>query len=249
MPKLKTCKSNFSEYIFANIILFDVKYYICAISELRRIGGTESYFYYYYDETGICGFNCDGVDYLFQKNFLGDVLAIYNKSGDLQCKYVYDAWGNHRIYDANGNEVPDDGESIGSKNPIRYRGYYWDREFCMYYLKSRYYCPELGRYISPDNIAYLEVDKLLGFNLYAYCYDNPIAYIDPDGHAPWWKWLFGIITVIFVSALTSVFAAGIAAAVGANVASVAMGAFVGGTMRGYNNLKNNYRLITTIWIM
>lgn len=132
-------------------------------------------------ESGVCGMECIGRDYYFQKNMLGDICAIYNALGELVCRYVYDAWGNHKIYDKAGNEIPDDGSTVASINPFRYRGYYWDREFKLYYLKSRYYDPEVGRFISPDGIKYLKPNNICGMNLYAYCNNNPIMNVDPDG--------------------------------------------------------------------
>lgn len=53
----------------------------------------------------------------------------------------------------------------------------------MYYLQSRYYDPALGRFISPDSISYLEPESVIGLNLYAYCGDNPVMYVDPTGHS------------------------------------------------------------------
>lgn len=73
--------------------------------------------------------------------------------------------------------------NIGNVNPIRYHGYYWDKEFGLYYLQSRYYDPLLGRFISADSVEYLEPNDIIGLNLYAYCYDNPIMYYDPNGHS------------------------------------------------------------------
>ncbi|MBR1891817.1 MAG: hypothetical protein IJ811_04925 [Clostridia bacterium] len=57
----------------------------------------------------------------------------------MQCRYAYDAWGNHKIYDGSGVEVLPADSNIGNVNPFRYRGYYWDSEFGWYYLKTRYY--------------------------------------------------------------------------------------------------------------
>ncbi|MDE7164284.1 MAG: hypothetical protein K2O04_02525 [Clostridiales bacterium] len=139
--------------------------------------------YFYYDESGVCGIECNGSDYYFQKNMLGDVCAIYNALGELVCRYVYDAWGNHKIYDKDGNEIEDNYNSVGSQNPIRYRGYYWDREFKLYYLKSRYYDPEVGRFISPDSIEYLDPASISGMNLYAYCGNNPVMNVDNGGNS------------------------------------------------------------------
>ena len=91
-----------------------------------------------------------------------------------------DAWGNHKVLDAAGTENTSD-DFIGNINPIRYRGYYYDAEVGLYYLKSRYYDPEVGRFISPDDTEYLDPEKLDGLNLYAYCLNNPVMYVDPDG--------------------------------------------------------------------
>ena len=55
----------------------------------------------------------------------------------------------------------------------------------MYYCKSRYYAPELCRFISLDDIEYLVPESVNGLNLYCYCLNNPIYYCDPSGHFPW----------------------------------------------------------------
>ena len=56
----------------------------------------------------------------------------------------------------------------------------------LYYCNSRFYSPELCRFISIDDIEYLDIENINGLNLYCYCYNNPIMYIDPDGHSPKW---------------------------------------------------------------
>ena len=85
-----------------------------------------------------------------------------------------------------------DTDGIATLNPFRYRSYYFDEETGLYYLQSRYYDPELGRFISADSIAYLDPETLGGLNLYAYCGNNPVMGIDPDGNVWWnpatWDW-------------------------------------------------------------
>ena len=141
----------------------------------------EEEIYYYYDESGVSGINYNGKEYYFRKNMLGDVIAIYASNGALQCRYAYSAWGGHEIYDASGNKITG-GDNIGIKNPIRYRGYYYDRELYLYYLQSRYYEPILGRFLSPDSPQYLDPTTIQGLNLYTYCLNNPISYVDPSGN-------------------------------------------------------------------
>ena len=161
------------------------KKYYWQDTDLRMESENGKFIYYFYDETGVCGMHYDGSDYYFRKNLLGDIVALYDNTCALICKYVYDAYGNHKITDGNGNEIQDDGSTIGSINPFRYRGYYWDRELKLYYLKSRYYDPEAGRFISPDSSNYLDPESISGMNLYAYCGNNPIMYIDPSGKFAW----------------------------------------------------------------
>ena len=109
--------------------------------------------------------------YFYEKNFFGDVTAIYNESGSCVARYAYNAWGEHEIWqNTNG---------IATLNPIRYRGYYYDTHTGLYYLQSRYYNPAWGRFISPDSALY--TDGFLGYNLYLYCYNNPVNYYDPTG--------------------------------------------------------------------
>ena len=139
-------------------------------------GTEERYIYYFYDESGVSGFVHDEKEYYYHKNIFGDVIAIYDVNGNLQCTYEYDAWGNHTVTNATD-------DNIGNINPIRYRSYYWDADFNLYYLQSRYYSPELGRFISPDSVEYLAPDTIGGLNLYAYCMNNPTMYCDPTGHS------------------------------------------------------------------
>lgn len=95
-------------------------------------------------------------------------------------KYVYDAWGNHAVLDANGNDI-EDANHIGNLNPFRYRGYYYDVETGLYFLQTRYYDPETGRFISQDSIEYAESTTVNGLNLYSYCGNNPVMNVDPIG--------------------------------------------------------------------
>ena len=94
--------------------------------------------------------------------------------------YVYDAWGNHVVLDASGHEISDT-EHIGRLNPFRYRGYLYDEETGLYFLQTRYYDPEIGRFITIDSIEYLDPDSINGINLYAYCLNNPVMCVDPTG--------------------------------------------------------------------
>ena len=95
-------------------------------------------------------------------------------------KYVYDAWGNHVVYNAAGAQNSDV-TFIGNLNPFRYRGYYYDVETGLYYLQTRYYDPVVCRFISRDSIEYADPETINGLNLYAYCGNNPVMNVDPNG--------------------------------------------------------------------
>ena len=107
-------------------------------------------------------------------------IAVLDNTGAVVVKYVYDAWGNHAVLDADGNDI-EDANHIGNLNPFRYRGYYYDVETGLYFLQTRYYDPETGRFISQDSIEYAEHESINGLNLYAYCGNNPVMNIDPTG--------------------------------------------------------------------
>ena len=128
---------------------------------------------YFYDESGIAGFEYSGQKYVFRKNLQGDVVGICSSSGTLIGEYVYDAWGNLL-------EEPTNGVLLA--NPFRYRGYYYDTSIGLYYLNSRYYDPETGRFLNEDLVSYLEPETIGGINLYAYCLNDPVNNIDPSGH-------------------------------------------------------------------
>ena len=73
--------------------------------------------------------------------------------------------------------------SIGEKNPYRYRSYYYDTETTWYYLNSRYYNPNIGRFITMDEIEYLgATSSILSYNLFIYCEGNPVNLKDPNGN-------------------------------------------------------------------
>ena len=168
------------------------------IAELWKENETEKFIYYFYDESGVCGFYYEGQEYHYYKNIFGDVLAVYAANGDFLCRYVYDAWGNHMVYDATGNNVTSRGNCIENINPFRYRGYYWDEEFGLYYLQSRYYDPVTGIFISPDSLKYLDPESVSGMNLYAYCGNDPVNNNDHSGC--FYEIAFAVFLIVSVAA-------------------------------------------------
>ena len=149
----------------------------------KYISGTTTTreFTYLYDESSIVGvlYSYNGstpVPYYYHRNLQGDVIAIYDASGYTKAEYTYDAWGNCTVTNSTLYD-------LAYNNPIRYRGYYYDRETGLYYLNARYYNPEWRRFISPDSTEYIDSENPNGLNLYAYCCNDPVNYADPSGYS------------------------------------------------------------------
>ena len=193
---------------------------------------------YYHSADGIIGFNRDGTDYFYRKNLQGDIIAIVNASGGVVAKYVYDAWGNHKAFNATGSVIYDSTNPtayssytnhVGYLNPFRYRGYYFDNETGLYYLNSRYYDPQVGRFINADTINYLNPKNFNGLNLYSYCLNNPVMLSDPMGTSVDWEKVFGwIIVGIGVVALSVITAGSFVWALTPVLSSTLTGLGIGG---------------------
>ena len=135
----------------------------------------------------------------------GNIIALIDSSGSVVVEYKYDAWGNHAVLDANGADITDVNH-IGVLNPFRYRGYFYDVETGLYYLKSRYYDPEIGRFITIDGIEYLDPKTINGLNLYAYCGNNPVMRTDSQGTNWWtdfWNGVAGQIIIMEISKVSA----------------------------------------------
>ena len=118
-----------------------------------------------YDNTeSVCGITYNGASYYFLKNLQGDVIAITDSTGSVVARYSYDAWGVCTI------ESDTTDCNIAEINPYRYRGYYLDREIGMYYLQSRYYDPQIGRFVNGDMAEFAVMQQgVVEHNLFAYC--------------------------------------------------------------------------------
>ena len=171
------------------------KFYVDGTKIIASITGSNRLLFHYAVDK-LVGFKYNNNEYIYRRNIQGDITHIYLDDGTLVAEYKYDAFGNHTITNYTD-------ENIGEVNPFRYRGYYYDTESDLFYLNSRYYDSKLGRFISPDALSILEETKGLinGLNLYMYCADNPVMYVDPTGRAWWefWKWDWGAILDVAIT--------------------------------------------------
>ena len=152
-------------------------FYLDGSAILMQTSSDGSRIDFFYDDKGnVFAMKYQNEMYFYRKNLFGDILGILDSHGTELVKYEYNSWGkllNLTDYSSNG---------LGRRNPFRFKGYYYDEELGMYYLNSRYYDPEVGRFISPDTTDILEVqDDLYDKNLYAYCDNNSVMRIDSSG--------------------------------------------------------------------
>ena len=116
----------------------------------------------------------NGVPYAYVKSLQGDIVAILDENGNAVVSYGYDAWGAPLW--CTGELA----ETLGKVQPFRYRGYVFDEETGLYYLRSRYYRAEWCRFFNADAIIG-NTGKRTENNLYAYCANAPLSYFDADG--------------------------------------------------------------------
>ena len=164
-------------------------------------------------------------NYIYRRNLQGDIIGIYDSLGNEVGGYAYDAYGKCYVkYKDNSSEEE---KTILNTNPFRYRGYYYDNETGLYYLNARYYDPSIGRFISPDVLTILDETRgqINGLNLYMYCNNNPVMFVDPSGCLPRWlrdildiaayvvAGIIGLVAGIGIAVLTGNFMLGLVTAI------------------------------------
>ena len=175
--------------------------------------------------------------YYYITNLQGDVMYLVDSTGVEVAAYDYDPYG--KIISATG--------TMAAVNPLCYRGYYYDSETGFYYLQSRYYDPEICRFINGDKYS-ATATGFLGYNMFAYCNNNPIIAADYDGE--WLNIVIGAVVgaaintftallgghswdEVLVSAACGALAGGLTAA-GLGALGGAVGSFIDS---GYSNYK------------
>ncbi len=164
------------------------KYDFTTLSGLvtRQTGGGKTIDFVYDENNQPLAMKYNNTLYYYVLNAQGDVVRIVNSSRNTVASYTYDPWG--KIISSSG--------TLADINPLRYRGYYYDSETGFYYLQSRYYDPEIGRFINADSYASTDMVGLLSTNMFSYCENNPVMRVDPTGE------LFWDILDVFMAALS-----------------------------------------------
>ncbi|MFR7854381.1 MAG: RHS repeat-associated core domain-containing protein [Acutalibacteraceae bacterium] len=180
----------------------------------------------------------DGVQqyFFYLYNAQGDVIAIIDDYAERVVNYEYSAWGE--LLSVTGSKA----DTVGTLNPFRYRGYCYDTETGLYYVSSRYYDPEIGRFISADDTEYLGADgSVLSCNLFAYCMNNPVNRFDVDGN-----WSLPNWAKVAIGAVATVAAVAVTVATGGAAAPVLIGV-AASTIGGAATSAIKHRVTTGSW--
>ena len=184
---------------------------------LGQTKGSDTIVFLYDEKANRYGFDYNGTKYYYIFNVQGDVIGILNQAGQKIVSYTYDPWG--KVLSVDGSEA----STIGQLNPIRYRGYYYDTETGFYYLQSRYYDPEVRRWINSDGYISSIGGDIRGYNMFAYCMNNPVTLSDNTGN-----WPFFAVTAVIGAVVGAVAGGVVAANNGGNIwAGIGIGAAAG----------------------
>ena len=144
--------------------------------------------YFSYDSAGnLIGMSAGRERYFYTRNAQNDITGLIDENGTSVVQYQYDSWG--KLLGITGSLA----STIGKRNPFRYRGYYYDDETGMYYIKNRYYAPDIKRFICSDEMVVTKAsgDTLHNVNLFLYCDNNPLNRKETDGHL--WTTILGAV--------------------------------------------------------
>ena len=215
---------------------------------ISQVTGNDTLLFSYDAAGNVAAVNYNGTYYYYVRNGQNDIIRLIDGDNNTIVEYAYDSWGTP--LSTTGTLA----STLGAQNPFRYRGYVYDAETGLYYVTSRYYDPEIGRWINADNQIAGVGGEVLGYNMFAYCMNNPVNMSDPSGN--WPKWATKLVAAVAVVAVVAVIAAVTVATAGAGtaIAAVAVGAakgaaigFAVGAATGAAGGAISHRISTGSW--
>ena len=165
-----------------NTTITTTNYYYDNRKLVKEVCGNNIIDYFYDENNQLYGYKENNTIYFYIRDVLNNIIGIIDNTGTIVSKFDYDAFGN--IINQTGSVISN----------FRYKGYYYDTDIELYYLKSRFYNPVLLRFITPDSIEYLDSSSVIGLNLYAYCGNDPVNMVDEEGNS-------GILACLIIGAV------------------------------------------------
>ena len=159
------------------------KYYYNDSNNLISMTVGDKTLMFYYDQNGsVSSVLYNGVMYYYIKNLQGDIMRIVDENGNSIVIYAYDQWGKPTQMRQPSSTTVD----LVNYNPFLYRGYVYDADSGLYYLQSRYYDPTTGRFLNADIYCDTQTGSTLSTNMFAYCENNAVNFVDPSGTDAIW---------------------------------------------------------------
>ena len=165
-----------------NTTITTTNYYYDNRKLVKEVCGNNIIDYFYDENNQLYGYKENNTIYFYIRDVLNNIIGIIDNTGTIVSKFDYDAFGN--IINQTGSVISN----------FRYKGYYYDTDIELYYLKSRFYNPVLLRFITPDSIEYLDSSSVIGLNLYAYCGNDSVNMVDEEGNS-------GILACLIIGAV------------------------------------------------
>ena len=161
---------------------------------ISQVTGNDKLLFSYDANGNVVAVNYNGTYYYYVRNGQGDIVKLIDGNGSAVVEYSYDSWGKSLAV------TETLASTLGALNPFRYRGYVYDTETRLYYLQSRYYDPEVGRFLNAD--IYVSTGQgVLGHNMYAYCGNNPVVRADDEGD--FWNLVIGAAVGAVIGGITT----------------------------------------------
>ena len=168
--------------------------------------------YYIYNGDELLGFIYNSNTYYYHKNIFGDIIGILDSNYNEVVTYTYNSWGLLT------NKTDTTTINLSTINPFRYRSYYYDEETNLYYLNSRYYNPEWGRFVTSD-IELLANQDIISANLYQYVSNNSVVNYDKSG-----RFILNALAGILIGKELAEIGAAVAGAIASAATTVLVGA-------------------------
>lgn len=135
------------------------------VAETNDSGVTQRLYTYFPGTDQLNSVVAGGQTYYAAQDAAGNVIGMIDRNTmSAKDTYRYQPFGT---MDQNDQNVP---------NSLRWKGLLYDAESGLYYMRARYYAPEMRRFLSEDPIGLAE-----GINQYSFAGNDPVNKSDPSG--------------------------------------------------------------------